>query len=149
MLSLPRCCGKPSPHIARLQQPQYSLAQGCFQFHITELLCACQLLVFFENSLFNTLVEGTMATLANHGVAQTLNINLIGSSALVTAYAVANLRNNQREEALCHGPLKILTRSRVSSHLHLFPTTYTFWPFRLLPTSLSCESSSQTSPLHR
>ena len=38
-----------------------------------------------------------MATLANHGVAQTLNINLMGKSALVTAYAVANLRTSQRE----------------------------------------------------
>lgn len=34
---------------------------------------------------------GTIATPANHGVAQTLKINLAGSNALVTAYAVANL----------------------------------------------------------
>lgn len=90
-----------------------------------------------------------MATLANHGVAQTLNINLIGSSALVTAYAVANLRTSQREKALCHEPLKILTRLRVLSHLRLFPTTYTSWPFLLLPTSLSCENNSQIFPPHR
>ena len=119
-----------------------------YQFQITELWSACQFLAFFENILFNTLVEGTMATLANHGVAQTLNINLIGSSALVTAYAVANLRISQHEKALCKGPLEILTRLRVSSHLHLFPTTYTFCPFLLLPTSLSCENSSQISPPH-
>ena len=90
-----------------------------------------------------------MATLANHGVAQTLNINLIGNSALVTAYAVANLRTSQREKALCQERLKTLTRLRVLSHLHLFPTTYTFWPSLLLPTSLSCENSSQISPPHR
>ena len=90
-----------------------------------------------------------MATLANHGVAQTLNVNLTGSSALVTAYAVANLRTSQRKKSLCYEPLKILTRLQVLSHLHLFPTTYIFWPFLLHPTSLSCESSSQISPPHR
>ena len=38
------------------------------------------------------LVDGTMATLANHGVAETLRINLRGNNAFVIAYAVANLK---------------------------------------------------------
>lgn len=37
------------------------------------------------------LVDGTMATLANQGVAETLRINLSGNNAFVIAYAVANL----------------------------------------------------------
>ena len=36
-------------------------------------------------------VHGTMATLANHGVVETLRINLSGNKAFVIAYAVANL----------------------------------------------------------
>lgn len=41
--------------------------------------------------LFTTLVDGTMATLANQGVAETLIINRTGNKAFVIAYAVANL----------------------------------------------------------
>ena len=41
--------------------------------------------------LLNRLVDGTMATLANQGVAQTLRTNLRGNNAFVIAYAVANL----------------------------------------------------------
>ena len=37
------------------------------------------------------LVDGTMATLANQGVAETLRTNLRGNNAFVIAYAVANL----------------------------------------------------------
>ena len=37
------------------------------------------------------LVDGTMATLANQGVAETLRINLRGNNAFVIAYAVATL----------------------------------------------------------
>lgn len=37
------------------------------------------------------LVDGTMATLANQGVAETLRINLSGNNAFVIAYAVASL----------------------------------------------------------
>ena len=43
------------------------------------------------NILLIRLVPGTMATLANHGVAATLRINLSGNKAFVIAYAVANL----------------------------------------------------------
>ena len=37
------------------------------------------------------LVDGTMAILANQGVAETLRINLRGNNAFVIAYAVATL----------------------------------------------------------
>lgn len=40
---------------------------------------------------FIRLVHGTMATLANQGVAETLRINLRGNNAFVIAYAVASL----------------------------------------------------------
>ena len=43
------------------------------------------------NMLLIRLVDGTMATLANQGVAETLRINLRGNNAFVIAYAVANL----------------------------------------------------------
>lgn len=42
-------------------------------------------LAFFLKILLIRLVIGTMAILANQGVAQTLKINLRGSNALVTA----------------------------------------------------------------
>ena len=44
-----------------------------------------QALPQFLNNLLNLLVTGTIATLPNHGVAQTLKISLIGSNAFVTA----------------------------------------------------------------
>ena len=43
------------------------------------------------NMLLIRLVDGTMTTLANQGVAETLRINLRGNNAFVIAYAVANL----------------------------------------------------------
>ena len=43
------------------------------------------------NILLIKLVDGTMATLANQGVAKTLIINLSGNNTFVIAYAVANL----------------------------------------------------------
>ena len=51
-------------------------------------------MLFFLNILLKRLVMGTIAILANHGVAQTLKINLAGSNAFVTAYAVANLHDD-------------------------------------------------------
>lgn len=52
-------------------------------------------LLVFLNSLVKRLIMGTIVFLANHGVAQTLKINLAGSNAFVTAYAVANLQDDQ------------------------------------------------------
>ena len=65
-----------------------------YHSHAGSLLRAQRLhfLPFFTNILLNKFVEGMIATLANHGVAQTLRINLAGSKAFVIAYAVANLR---------------------------------------------------------
>lgn len=51
----------------------------------------CYNFFLLVNKLFIRLVHRTMATLANHGVAETLRISLSGSSAFVIAYAVANL----------------------------------------------------------
>ena len=51
----------------------------------------CYTCFFRVNMLLIRLVDGTMATLANQGVAQTLRINLRGNNAFVIAYAVATL----------------------------------------------------------
>ena len=45
-------------------------------------------------TLFSPLVKGTTAIVANHGVAETLTINLTGINAFVIAYAVANLQRH-------------------------------------------------------
>ena len=45
----------------------------------------------FPKTLFTIFVKGTMAILANQGVAETLTTSLTGKRAFVTAYAVANL----------------------------------------------------------
>ncbi len=51
----------------------------------------CYFFLLLVNTLLIRFVEGTIATLANHGVAETLRINLRGNNAFVIAYAVANL----------------------------------------------------------
>ena len=56
----------------------------------------CHLLGFLQRNRPNTFVDGTIAILANQGVAHTLNINLNGNRALVIAYAVASLRRRQQ-----------------------------------------------------
>lgn len=43
------------------------------------------------NKFLIRLVDGTMATLANQGVAEILRISLSGNNAFVIAYAVASL----------------------------------------------------------
>ena len=48
-------------------------------------------LSFLRNMRLIKFVDGTIAVRANHGVAQTLSTSLTGSSAFVTAHAVANL----------------------------------------------------------
>ena len=53
------------------------------------------------NILLIKLVDGTMATLANQGVAQTLRINLNGNNAFVIAYAVASLLIGSVNTILC------------------------------------------------
>lgn len=61
----------------------------------------CYCFGFLTNILLTTLVEGTIAILANQGVAHTLRINRNGNKAFVIAYAVANLQHSQlahREE---------------------------------------------------
>ena len=55
--------------------------------------------LFLVNALLIRLVDGTMATLANQGVVQTLKINLSGNNALMIAYAVANLESSQLERS--------------------------------------------------
>ena len=53
--------------------------------------CHCYTFFLLVNMLLIRLVDGTMATLANQGVAETLRINLRGNNAFVIAYAVATL----------------------------------------------------------
>lgn len=55
---------------------------------------------FLLNSLRNQLVNGITADLANQGVADTLRISRSGRSALVIAYAVANLDDVSQKKSL-------------------------------------------------
>ena len=101
--------------------------------------------IFFllVNILLIRLVPGTMATLANHGVAATLKINLSGNKAFVIAYAVANLFTPSAiyiRGRLGVGVLQYkgrLTRKQFWFLLHPFPTTCISYPCPLYPTSPS------------
>ena len=69
--------------------------RACESWTIIYLLHQCHCYTFFllVNMLLIRLVDGTMATLANQGVAQTLRINLSGNNAFVIAHAVPSLWN--------------------------------------------------------
>lgn len=69
----------------------YSCEQLYLSSRVLNSFIRSHVLGFFVKILRTKLVDGTIATLANHGVAQTLKINLRGNIAFVIAYAVANL----------------------------------------------------------
>lgn len=67
--------------------------RDCESWSTAYLLHHCHCYTFFllVNKFLIRLVDGTMATLANQGVAEILRISLSGNNAFVIAYAVASL----------------------------------------------------------
>ena len=103
---------------------------------------------FFLMVLLNQAVKGTRADRANQGVANTLRISRSGRSALVMAYAVANLSPVSESLLQCLprsargsrcNPMRsrrMHTRRQLARLLRHGPTTYTS-KSRHLPTILS------------
>lgn len=90
------------------------------------------------NALFTEFMIGMTETLANHGVAHTLNMSRSGNSAFVMAYAVANLPQPSyqprthsvyldRKDWITHSTTSLTPPSPLFHHTPSFPL------FRTLP----------------
>ena len=78
-------------------------------------------------ALFTEFMIGMTETLANHGVAHTVNMSRSGNSAFVMAYAVANLPSHHVSQGptpyILTGSIRSLTQPQASRPLPLCSTT--------------------------